>query len=296
MSFSLPEIVLHKQEQLYLLLDGGQIAQLERRLFEIADTPVYQPLYLYAPWESLREVSPCLVVATEPLLRWYAAEFQPNSGYLLASTLALLPFAERLRGWIEAQSPYGSRILLKPAQPEGMYRLFQDDDPRFWQDITQVWIPVREQLQPRSKLIWWHKTANLPTAAATKLPPQRENAPLRLSDAQWQRLGEVSWLNSLDTLYRHMEKWFPSRLAEQETPNQWITDWATWGYKQGFTSLRDLMFFSNVIGYIGTVWLDDGHCPDIVDLLMNASVLTPSQRIEKAAQLAEIQNKIGIEQ
>lgn len=39
MSFSLPEIVLHKEEQLYLLLDGGQIAQLERRLFEIADTP-----------------------------------------------------------------------------------------------------------------------------------------------------------------------------------------------------------------------------------------------------------------
>lgn len=293
MSLPLPDLALQAGEQLYLLLDGGQIPQLERRLFEAADSPAYQPLYLYAPWDSLREVSPCVMVASEPLLRWYEAECQPNWGYLLASTLPLLPLAERLRGWIEGQSPYGSRILLKPAQPEGMYRLFQDDDPRFWQDITQVWIPVREQLQPRSKLIWWHKTANLPTE--TEMAMLHENTPLRLSDAQWQRLGEVSWLNSLDTLYRHMEKWFPKRLAEQTDPNQWITDWATWGYKQGFTSLRDLMFFSNVLGYLGTVWLDAEHCSEIADLLTNISSLTPSQRIEKAAQLAEIQNRIGIE-
>lgn len=287
MSFSLPEIVLHKEEQLYLLLDGGHIAQLERRLFEIADTPAYQPLYLYAPWESLREVSPCLVVATEPLLRWYAAEFQPNSGYLLASTLALLPFAERLRGWIEAQSPYGSRILLKPAQPEGMYRLFQDDDPRFWQDITQVWIPVREQLQPRSKLIWWHKTANLPTAAATKLPPQRENAPLRLSDAQWQRLGEVSWLNSLDTLYRHMEKWFPGRLAERSDPAFWVAQWATRAYQLAFQTERDLLLFFNVLGFLGDAWWGSDEYPILTQLLTAPSAQTPSQRVEQAARWAE---------
>ena len=54
----LPEFDLDKGEHLYLLLDGGQIPELERQLFEVTDSPVYQPLYLYAPWDSLREVSP----------------------------------------------------------------------------------------------------------------------------------------------------------------------------------------------------------------------------------------------
>ena len=57
----LPAFELATGEHLYLLLDGGQIPELERQLFVVTDSPVYQPIYLYAPWDALREASPCLV-------------------------------------------------------------------------------------------------------------------------------------------------------------------------------------------------------------------------------------------
>ena len=138
----LPEFDLTPGERLYLLLDGGQIPELERQLFEVSDSPAYQPLYLYAPWDSLREVSPCLVEASAALLEWFKG-LPANTGWVLASPLALLPLADQLRQLIEVDSPYGSRILLKLAAPETMACLMVDADPWLWWGITQVWLPTR---------------------------------------------------------------------------------------------------------------------------------------------------------
>ena len=40
----LPELALANGERLYLLLDGGHLPELERQLFEVIDSPAYQPL------------------------------------------------------------------------------------------------------------------------------------------------------------------------------------------------------------------------------------------------------------
>lgn len=285
MSVSLPDLVVQADEQLYLLLDGGQIPLLERRLFEVADTPAYQPLYLYSPWDSLREISPCLVAASTPLLHWYETESRPNWGYLLTSTLPLIPLAERLRYWLEGQSPYGSQVLLKPAQPESMYRLFQDDDPRFWQDIRQVWLPVRAMQQPNSPFIWWHKQADL--SALPMTTELQDNGPLRLSDTQWQRLADVSWLTTLDDIAHHMQSWFPLRLIAQSDPNQWIAKWANCAYAKGFHTTQDLLYFFNILGYLGDQWWDTDEYPALQEYLNTATPQTPSQRIELAAHWAE---------
>ncbi|MFM1712951.1 DUF4123 domain-containing protein [Aeromonas salmonicida] len=278
-----PDIELANAERLYLLLDGARIPELERVLFEQDDAPVYQPIYLYAPWDSLREVSPCLVCATPNLLDWFMQNREPSWGYLLSSQLGLLPLAERLRALIEVESPYGSRILLKLAMPETMWRLFMDDEPWLWQDVEQVWIPVRQANQP----VWWHKTVSPELGE----PVGKQ---FRLSDAQWTRLGEVTWLSTLDAIWRHMNKWFPERLAEQTDAPQWIAEWAEWGYGRGFESTRDLLFFFNVLGYLGTAWKESDAYPAITALIMRISSLTPSQRIEQAAELAEVQHRIGI--
>ncbi|MGL6502115.1 DUF4123 domain-containing protein [Aeromonas caviae] len=150
-----PDIELNSGEQLYLLLDGARIPALERALFEQDPSPSYQPVYLHAPWDSLREVSPCLVCATPNLLDWFMQNRDASWGYLLSSPLSLLPLAERLRGLIEVESPYGSRILLKLAMPETMWRLFMDDEPWLWQGVAQVWIPTRQG----EGQVWQHKVA-----------------------------------------------------------------------------------------------------------------------------------------
>ena len=267
----LPEFDLAKGDHLYLLLDGGQIPELERQLFEVIDSPAYQPLYLYSPWDSLREVSPCLVEASEPLLSWF--QLQPaNTGWLLASHLTLLPLADQLRQLIEVESPYGSRILLKLAAPETMACLMVDADPWLWQGIAQVWLPTRAG---------WHYWQVKETLAE----PMGDAC--RLTDAQWARLSEVSWQNQLDTTYRHMARWFPARLSERRDPREWIARWAKQAYQLGFQTERDQLLFFNVLGFLGESWWGSDDYPTLTKLLTLPSAQTPSQRVELAARWAE---------
>ena len=66
-------------------------------------------------------------------------------------------------------------------------------------------------------------------------------------------------------------------------------------YGKGFESTRDLLFFFNVLGYLGTAWKESDAYPAITVLIMRVSSLTPSQRIEQAAELAEAQHRMGTE-
>lgn len=267
----LPELDLAKGEHLYLLLDGAQITELERQLFDVTDKPAYQPLYLYAPWDGLREVSPCLVEANSQLLTWFRA-LPTNAGWLLASPLPLLPLADRLRQLIEVESPYGSRILLKLAAPETMACLMVDPEPWLWQGVAQVWLPTRDGWQH------WLAKAGFATPLGKKC---------KLTDPQWARLGEVSWQNQLESTYRHMEQWFPVRLAEQSDPGAWIAHWAKQAYQLGFQTERDVLLFFNVLGFLGESWWKDDAYPVVTKLLTTASAQTPSQRVEQAANWAE---------
>lgn len=268
----LPELDLAKEEQLYLLLDGAQIPDLELQLFEVTDKPAYQPLYLYAPWDGLREVSPCLVEANSQLLTWFQAQ-PTNAGWLLASPLPLLPLADRLRQLIEVESPYGSRILLKLAAPETMACLMVDPEPWLWQGVAQVWLPTRDGWQH------WLAKADLATPLGEKC---------KLTDPQWVRLGEVSWQNQLESTYRHMEQWFPARLAEQSDSGAWIAHWAKQAYQLGFQTERDVLLFFNVLGFLGESWWKGDAYPVVTKLLTTASAQTPSQRVEQAANWAEL--------
>jgi hypothetical protein len=267
----LPELALANGERLYLVLDGGHLPELERQLFEIIDSPAYQPLYLYSPWDSLREVSPCLVEASEPLLRWFQ-QLPANTGWLLASHLTLLLLADQLRQLIEVESPYGSRILLKLAAPETMACLMVDADPWLWRGITQVWLPTRTG---------WHHWQVKETLA----DPIGDKC--RLTDTQWARLGEVSWQNQQDAAYRHMQAWFPGRLAQQSDPKAWTAHWAKQAYQLGFQTERDLLLFFNVLGFVGEEWWQGDDYPTLTKLLTAPSVQTPSQRVELAASWAE---------
>lgn len=267
----LPELDVAKGEHLYLLLDGGQLPELERKLFEVTDSPVYQPLYLYAPWDALREVTPCLVEANSQLLAWFQ-EQAANVGWLLASPLSLMPLADHLRQLIEVESPYGSRIMLKLAAPKTMACLLVDSDPWFWQGIAQVWLPMDDG--------WLHRRVK------TDLP-QLPGKKCKLTDPQWARLGEVSWQNQLESIHHHMAQWFPIRLAEQSDPRAWIARWANQAYQLGFQSERDQLLFFNVLGFLGDKWWGSHDYPELTALLTIPSVRTPSQRVEQAACWAE---------
>jgi hypothetical protein len=205
------------------------------------------------------------------LLSWFQ-QLPANTGWLLASHLTLLPLADQLRQLIEVESPYGSRILLKLAAPETMACLMVDADPWLWRGITQVWLPTRTG---------WHHWQVKETLA----DPIGDKC--RLTDTQWARLGEVSWQNQQDAAYRHMQAWFPERLAQQSDPKAWTAHWAKQAYQLGFQTERDLLLFFNVLGFVGEEWWQGDDYPTLTKLLTAPSVQTPSQRVELAASWAE---------
>ncbi|HGE8242560.1 DUF4123 domain-containing protein [Aeromonas veronii] len=266
----LPEFTLAPHEHLYLLLDGGQLPALEQQLFEVTGNPVYQQLYFCAPWEGMREVSPCLVEANDELLRWYGV--QPvNAGWVLASSLTLAPLAEHLRQFIEVESPYGSRILLKLASPQTMACLMVDMSPLLWQSLSQAWLPSNHN--------WLHLQVkpNLADPVSTQL---------RLSDEQWSRLGEVSWQHQLTINMAHVAQWFPARASSLPELQSWVAHWSAQAYQLGFQTECDQLSFFNVLGCLGDAWWGTDDFPTLTELLTTPSARTPSQRIEAAAHWA----------
>ncbi|MGL6535275.1 DUF4123 domain-containing protein [Aeromonas caviae] len=227
-----PDIELNSGEQLYLLLDGARIPALERALFEQDPSPSYQPIYLHAPWDSLREVSPCLVCATPNLLDWFMQNRDASWGYLLSSPLSLLSLAERLRGLIEVESPYGSRILLKLAMPETMWRLFMDDEPWLWQGVAQVWIPTRQG----EGQVWQHKVAAPGMGSPWGAPATFRRAVV--PSGRGELVEHPRWDKST---HAHLV-W--ARMLTLPEPMAWIAHWADYAYAQGFESERDLLLFS----------------------------------------------------
>ncbi|MGL4923969.1 MAG: DUF4123 domain-containing protein [Aeromonas veronii] len=265
----LPEFTLAHHERLYLLLDGGQLPALERQLFEVTDNPAYQQLYFHAPWDSMRDVSPCLVEANDALLTWYGAQ-SANAGWVLASSSTLAPLTERLRQLIEVESPYGSRILLKLASPRTMACLMVDMPPLLWQGLTQAWFPTGQD--------WLHLQAtDLTDPVSTQFV---------LNDEQWARLGEVGWQHQLAINAAHITQWFPARASSLPELHPWVAHWSAQAYQLGFQTERDQLLFFNVLGCLGDAWWGTDAYPTLTALLTTPSARTPSQRIEAAAHWA----------
>ncbi|WP_391087091.1 DUF4123 domain-containing protein [Vibrio sp. NH-UV-68] len=262
---------LSKGERLYLIVDGAQIEGLARTLYALNGPINVEPIYMMPPHDQLLEVSPYIVHATKAIQDWFLAQNKPMSGYFVASAKSLEIICENYRNFIIAESPYGSQLYIKMANSECAWVFYSTHTPQFWNDISQVWIPTRKGWQ---------------SAICPDLNRNRDK--LKISDEQWSLLGKVSWDTTVIKLKDHVLKWFPLLLDGNVESLSWVETYALSAYKQGFTSERDLMMYMNIIGFLGEdKFLDERLYPDIHDLILNASQQTPSQRVEKAANLAQ---------
>ncbi|EGR3967397.1 DUF4123 domain-containing protein [Vibrio cholerae] len=269
---SVPEMEIDTQERLYLLVDGAQISHLAQALYRLSGELVLEPLYLFPPFEQLKEVSPYLVLATDTVKTWFLEQNQGLAGFFFASLDSIEEIAEQLRRLIQVESPYGSTVFLKMANSECAYVLLSTQCQPLWKVINRAWLPTRQGWQYVQR----------PELTATQDTPVR----FKLTDEQWQRLGNITWLNTLETVERHVQQWFPDLAQQWQSDPEQFHRHAQWAYQQGFSSERDLMLFFNVLGFLGVDALEKGKYPEIDPLLHQASSRTPSQRIEAAAELA----------
>lgn len=265
-----------------LLLDGVSVEALPRRLYEWAESPVFEPLYLTTRWAELNDLSPCLVALSgphDPILTQFLSHAGEEWGYLLFGYGSVPELLSHLRWLVSVQHPLGEEMLLRLADPAVANALLghavKEGDASLFGPTQQI---VAADVV---KGCWQqHRRPGAPPAVL-------RSKPYRLSDEQLDLLGEVSFRSIVSDLDQHMHAFFPSFQAQLSTRERWqyLHDLASDAYAQGFNSERNITLYANIFGFLGRDALD-AHV-DIAALLKTSSAQTPAQRVEQAASLAQ---------
>ncbi len=113
---------LHENYNYFLILDGSaQENKIPAIIYQLEQNPRMEPLFLHTPYEMLQLSGPLLVqvARNSPLLRWYFADSNGETGILLyaAKTIGLAELAAHLRPYIEAVLPSGKTMLFRFYDP-----------------------------------------------------------------------------------------------------------------------------------------------------------------------------------
>jgi hypothetical protein len=255
---------------LYLFLDGSQIEGCLTRLFQVEGAIDLEPIYMIEPYDTLLEVSPLVVRVTPEIMAWFYEQATPTAGFFFTCAYPLEVIASHFRQMIKIVTPLGSQAFFKMAHSEVSWVMLRNDSAHYWAIMDQVWLPTR---------VGW-KILSKPDR-----PSEPLRWPLQLSERIWKQLAQVSWMNTLQAVVRHLEQYFPHLLA-QDGFDGWLNAVATDGYQQGFSAERDLLLYFNIIGLLGEEAVTTSRYPDIYQLITTPSLQTPSQRVEQAAELA----------
>ncbi len=265
----------------YLLLDGISVDGLAQRLYQWSESPDFDVLYLDTSWAELSDVSPCLICLSgqqDPALAAFVQNSHDEWGYLVFSRASRDEVLKHLRWLVAVRHPQGEAMLLRLADPAVMQALLgptlRDADTTLWGPIEQIVVADRMQNG-------WHQLQRPGYAAVA-----RHDRPYQLADAQLERLGEVSFRGILIRLDEHLREYFPDYQQALNPPERWqhLRTLAEQAYALGFNSEQDITLYTNIFGLLGDSALQ-AHA-DIAELLTQKSSLTPSQRIEQAADLA----------
>ncbi|WP_019409379.1 DUF4123 domain-containing protein [Pseudomonas psychrophila] len=266
----------------YLLLDGVSVNNLLAKTFEWFGTTDVQLLYANTPLAACSEVSPCLITLNgrnTPGLSHYMAHAAEEWGYLIFSEASSFEVMAHLRSLLNAQyQPQGQKVWLRVADPAVMHAVLNHatsaQKPEVFGPIDQVVLP------DVVNNTWQHHIR--PGDVLQPLPKQA----YALCETQQAILDAVRFRSTLKVLENHVRKYFPTYGAQwsSETRWQWMRENADRAYTCGFTSNQDICLYTNVFLLLGDDVLVQ-H-PNIATLINQSSALTPSQRIEKASELA----------
>lgn len=265
----------------YLLLDGISVDNLAQRLYQWSESPDFDVLYLDTSWAELGDVSPCLVCLTgqqDPALLAFVENSHDEWGYLLFTRASRAELLNHLRWLVSVRHPLGEDMLLRLADPAVVHALLgqaaRDNDVTLFGPIEQV--VAADRIQD-----CWHQHQRSGAAGDA-----RHDRPYPLSESQLEILGEVAFRGILIRLDEHMRDYFPDYQHALSQPERWqhLRLLAEQAYAQGFHSEHDITLYANIFGLLGTDALS-AHS-DIAALVGQPSSLTPTQRIEQAADMA----------
>ena len=264
-----------------LLIDAVTMLNLPHQLEQWTNAWVYEPLYVGSPMAALAELSPRILKVDNPqhpVLQQFLAHTDEEWGYLLFCDGPWQSLIDHLRWLTVVRMAHEQNVFLRLADPSvvhGLLKLAVEAG-----DAT-LFGPCKQILIADGGLGCWHLHQRPGPA-----PTVPQGTRYQLSVQQTDALDEVSFRNVVMDLNRHMTHYFPGYQAHVSASGRWehLHVLAEESYTRGFNSKLDITLFANIHGYLGELALQD-H-PDLERLLTTPSALTPTQRIEKAADIA----------
>lgn len=265
-----------------LLLDGVSIEKLPQRLYQWAQSPLFEPLYLGTPWAEVLDIAPCLVqikTPNDPVLKQFLSASRQEWGYLVFSEHPWGDLVAHWRWLTSVWHPQGEEVLLRIADPAVTRALLVHahsiKDPTLFGPCTHV-------VTADAARGCWHLTLRPGEA-----PKTDHNTRYRLNDEQIGLLDAVSFRHAVMRIDRHLHEHFPHYQAHATPPQRWehLHALASAAYDRGFNTELDITLYANIHGFLGERALE-AH-PDLDAQLKTPSQQTPTQRLEEVASIAK---------
>ncbi|WP_304641841.1 DUF4123 domain-containing protein [Pseudomonas sp.] len=271
----------------YLVLDGAQIEDLHRQIYELEPAPEFFLLYHQTRYSELADVGPVLVRAEpgSPLETEFKANWITNAGFSLTSAMPTAVLVDHLRSLIHLRT--NADVVL----------LFRYYDPR----ILRIWLDSLDEAE-RARVMGPIASIQLPSADA-RLPHLYENRTMtegRVYDsAPWLRLdsNQLAVLNMAQQqrfdqrVIEHVTRWFPGCLAGLDEPGQqqWAAGCRNRAAEYGYSSASDVARWAGFVTLLGN---DFPAAPEheIFRTLLTQAQVTPAQRLDNV--FTEIQRRL----
>lgn len=269
----------------YLVLDGLKLEPLEKWLYEHAETPVYEPIYLDTPLEGCRSISPCLVKLqdNDPLWKIFLQEGAESQwGWVFISSAPFDELLQHLRWLLFVEHPQEGEKVLRVGSPEVMKCLLNVECSPSTSELLglfdAVWLPINEH-----GVVRWYQVNN----EHSELAQRKERFPLQ--QMHLDALSPIAWQRFAQELAKHLDTFFADSplLREQETSINAAKKIISITRELGFTGRRAHYYMANILGTYGEKALDEQSMPDIALELLRPDHRAPMERLKAAAEASQ---------
>ncbi|WP_404464087.1 DUF4123 domain-containing protein [Vreelandella aquamarina] len=269
----------------YLVLDGLKLEPLERWLYEHAEAPVYEPIYLGTSLEGCRSISPCLVKLedNDPLWDIFLNKGAENQwGWAFGSSATFDELLQHLRWLLFVEHPQEGEKVLRVGSPEVMKCLLSGESLPSKSELLGVldvvWLPNHEHGE-----VGWYQITNERSERS-----QRKERFLLQQD-HLDALSQIAWRRFAQELAKHLDTFFSNSLLlrEQGTSINAAHKVISVTRELGFYGRRAHYYMANILGAHGEETLDENVMPDIAVELLQRDHRAPMERLKAAAEASQ---------
>ncbi|WP_027708395.1 DUF4123 domain-containing protein [Zooshikella ganghwensis] len=280
--FTVEENIEWPDTSAYLLLDSVRFDNIKRWIYEADPVPQMRTLYLNTELHDIAVVSPELVKVEmySPLWARFMAEgLDLQAGIIFFSEYSFEALITHCQWWCRVLNQCNDVAICRLYDTNLCGWLFKASLPK---QLTYL-------LGPISDLYCYREGEWLAFKNAQPNTDNNYDALLTLGQNQWSAVSDAKYHFFLKRLVQHMDMFFPDFLSglNQQKKLERADRLYNEAASLNFETEQDILFYCNVIGFLGFDVLQPDIYPEIYALLTQSSSLTPSQRIKEASIKAQ---------